>query len=58
MNKYICKICGYIFKPSEGSRKNQVDMGAPFKKLSKNWKCPECGSNKESFHKVNEGMSK
>ena len=42
MEKYICKVCGYIYDPSEN---NNVS----FHDLADDWVCPECGVGKDQF---------
>jgi len=44
---YVCKLCDYIFIPKKD--KNKKDEEAAFRKLPKDWKCPECGAKKSSF---------
>jgi len=42
MNKYICKICGYIYDPNENEN-------VSFEDLPDDWTCPECGVGKDQF---------
>jgi hypothetical protein len=50
--KYRCKVCGYIYDPAKGDPDNGVKPGTAFKDLPADWKCPECGVNKEQFEPV------
>lgn len=50
--KYRCKVCGYIYDPERGDPDNGIKAGTAFKDLPDDWKCPECGVNKEQFEKV------
>lgn len=44
MNKYICKICGYIYDDAKEEIK--------FEDLPDSWVCPLCGVPKNMFEKV------
>ena len=45
MDKYICKVCGYIYDPKEN---NDV----AFEDLKEDWICPLCAAPKEEFSKI------
>ena len=45
MQKYICKICGYIYDPKENNN-------VTFQDLPDTWVCPECGVGKDQFEAV------
>jgi rubredoxin len=47
MQKYICKVCGYIYDPEENDN-------VPFKDLPDTWVCPECGVGKDQFEALEE----
>lgn len=42
MQKYECKICGYVYDPAEND-------GVPFEQLPDDWVCPLCGAGKSEF---------
>ncbi|MBP7087872.1 MAG: rubredoxin [Candidatus Omnitrophica bacterium] len=52
MDKYQCKVCGYIYDPAVGDPDNGIEAGTPFSQLPATWVCPECGVGKEEFEKV------
>ncbi len=52
MEKYICKICGYIYDPELGDPDSGVKPFTPFEKLPEGWVCPVCGAGKDQFIKV------
>ena len=52
MDKYECKVCGYIYEPGKGDPDNSINPGTAFKDLPDDWKCPECGVGKEEFEKM------
>lgn len=52
MDKYRCKVCGYIYDPELGDADSGVNPGTPFKKLPENWVCPICGAGKDQFEEV------
>jgi len=52
MDKYKCKVCGYIYDPAVGDPDNGVEAGTPFDQIPDTWVCPECGVGKEEFEKA------
>lgn len=44
----ICIPCGYIYEQNE----------QPFSALTKDWCCPECGANLQSFAEIDESLPK
>tara|TARA_B100000315_G_C14399018_1_gene505603 strand:+ start:633 stop:833 length:201 start_codon:yes stop_codon:yes gene_type:complete len=52
MDKYRCKVCGYIYDPEKGDPENGVVPGTSFDALPDGWVCPECGVGKDQFEKV------
>lgn len=52
--KYRCKVCGYIYDPEKGDPDNGIKPGTLFKDLPDDWKCPECGVNKDQFEEMGE----
>lgn len=50
MEKWTCKVCGYIYDPAAGEE--GVVPGTPFEKLPEDWVCPICGAGKDEFEKV------
>jgi rubredoxin len=51
MEKWKCKICGYIYDPENGDPDAGVAPGTPFEKLPEDWVCPLCGAPKDMFEK-------
>lgn len=49
MQKYICRVCGYIYDPAEGDPDSGVKPGTPFNDIPADWVCPICGVGKEDF---------
>jgi rubredoxin len=52
MEKWECKICGYIYDPGIGDPDNGVPPNTPFEKLPDDWVCPVCGAPKDEFEKA------
>ncbi|MCD6155643.1 MAG: rubredoxin [Candidatus Atribacteria bacterium] len=52
MDRYICKICEYIYDPEKGDPDSSVAPGTPFSELPEGWTCPVCGAGKDQFEKV------
>ena len=51
MEKWVCKVCGYVYDPVKGDPDNDVVPGTPFEDISTDWVCPECGAGKDEFEK-------
>ncbi|NQT29242.1 MAG: flavin reductase [Candidatus Saganbacteria bacterium] len=49
MQKYVCKICGYVYDPTKGDPDNGVSAGTSFAKIPDSWVCPICGADKSQF---------
>ena len=49
MERYICKICGYVYDPVEGDPDNGIEAGTAFKDIPEDWECPLCGVGKDEF---------
>ncbi|MCK9266327.1 rubredoxin [bacterium] len=52
MDKYECKVCGYIYDPEKGDPEADIKPGTSFDDLPEDWVCPECGVGKDQFEKV------
>jgi rubredoxin len=51
MQKWKCKVCGYIYDPEKGDPDGNIPPGTPFEKLPDDWVCPVCGAPKDMFEK-------
>ncbi len=51
MDKYVCKVCGYVYDPEKGDSENGVEPGTKFEDIPDDWVCPVCGVGKEEFEK-------
>lgn len=51
MDKYICKVCGYVYDPEKGDPDGGIAPGTKFKDIPDDWVCPICGVGKEDFEK-------
>jgi rubredoxin len=49
MDKYECKVCGYIYDPAQGDPDNGVKPGTKFEDIPDTWVCPICGADKSQF---------
>jgi rubredoxin len=52
MEKWECKICGYIYDPEQGDPDGNIPPNTPFEKLPDEWVCPVCGAPKDMFEKA------
>ncbi len=51
MDKYVCKVCGYVYDPEVGSPETGIEPGTPFEDIPDDWTCPLCGVGKDQFEK-------
>lgn len=51
MERYVCKLCGYVYDPTEGDPEANIPAGTAFADLPADWVCPVCGAGKEDFEK-------
>jgi len=49
MQKWECKVCGYIYDEEKGLPEDGIKPGTPFGSLPDGWVCPVCGAGKDSF---------
>jgi len=47
--KYKCMICGHIYDPAIGDPEHGIPAGTEFADLNDEWRCPVCGTDKDSF---------
>jgi flavin reductase (DIM6/NTAB) family NADH-FMN oxidoreductase RutF/rubredoxin len=52
MDKYVCKVCGYVYDPEKGDPDGGVAPGTAFEKIPDDWVCPVCGAAKSEFEKT------
>jgi rubredoxin len=55
MDKYMCRLCSYVYDPEKGDPSHGVPSKTPFDKLSEDnssWVCPDCGAATEFFFKL------
>ncbi|MBP2132780.1 pyruvate oxidase [Methanomicrobium sp. W14] len=58
MQKWRCRVCGYIYDEENGEPATGTKPGTPFRDLPKDWKCPICGADKNSFSVADPEMEK
>jgi rubredoxin len=44
-----CKICWWIYDPTQGDPVWQIAPGTPFAELPAHWTCPNCACEKQKF---------
>ena len=49
MERMQCDCCGHVYDKDEGDAKNNVPAGTAWKDVPADYKCPECGSGKDTF---------
>jgi GntR family transcriptional regulator / MocR family aminotransferase len=47
--KFICGGCYFIYEPASGLPDQAIASGTPFAKISSEWRCPDCGTEKTTF---------
>jgi len=50
-DKYVCKICGYVYDPATGDPEHGVAAKTSFADIPDTWACPLCGVGKDQFEK-------
>jgi rubredoxin len=43
VNRYKCRLCGYIYSPLRGEPHNGIPAGTEFEDLPEDYVCPVCG---------------
>jgi rubredoxin len=56
MDLYACDECGYYYDPEYGDEENHIYAGTGFDQLPGDWVCPECGSSKSEFVRIEHGQ--
>jgi rubredoxin len=51
-----CKICWWVYDPSEGDPVWQIEPGTPFSALPDHWCCPNCDGAAEQFMVLNDAV--
>ena len=51
MDKYVCKVCGYVYDPEKGDPDGGIAPGTKFEDIPDDWVCPVCGASKSEFEK-------
>ena len=46
---FVCNLCGYEYKASEGCPDAGIEEGTDFDDLPEDWVCPICGLSKDAF---------
>jgi rubredoxin len=52
MDRYKCKICGYVYDPVQGDPDGGIQSGTPFAEIRDDWTCPICGALKSEFERI------
>ncbi|OGC06461.1 rubredoxin [candidate division WOR-1 bacterium RIFOXYD2_FULL_36_8] len=52
MDKYVCKVCGYVYDPEKGDPDGGISPRTAFEQIPDTWVCPVCGADKSQFEKV------
>lgn len=49
--RYVCKVCGYVYDPVKGDPDGGIAPGTKFEDIPDSWTCPVCGATKSEFEK-------
>lgn len=52
MDKYRCILCEFRYDAKIGDNKGGISAGTIFENIPDNWVCPECGTGKSNFRKI------
>ena len=57
--RWVCRSCSWVYDPAEGFYDGeagvQYDPGTPWEQLADSIVCPQCGSYKPNFRKLEPG---
>ena len=45
MNRYKCRLCGYIYSPHRGEPHRGIKGGTKFEELPEDYVCPVCATD-------------
>jgi rubredoxin len=54
LEKWICKICLYIYDPAVGDPGADIPPGTPFESIPLDYSCPVCSAPKSQFEKLSQ----
>jgi rubredoxin len=52
MERWVCKVCGYVYIPEVGHLKSKIPKGTKWEDVPEDWVCPLCSANKDEFEKI------
>lgn len=52
MDKWRCKVCGFIYDPEKGDPDSGIAPGTAFEDIPDDWYCPICEVDKSGFVKM------
>jgi len=47
--KPMCLNCGWMYDPKRGDPLGGIAPGTPWEDIPEDWKCPDCGAQKDQF---------
>jgi rubredoxin len=54
MAKYQCDVCGHVYDEAEGDPDSDIIPGTLWADIPDDWRCPECGVEKDDFQLLEE----
>lgn len=52
MRVYLCMVCGFEYSEADGLPDKGIAPGTKWENVPEEWRCPDCGSDKDSFSMV------
>jgi rubredoxin len=52
MDKWVCKICVYVYDPAIGDPEADIPPGTAFESIPLDYSCPVCGAPKGQYEKL------
>ena len=52
LDRYECRVCGYVYEPDRGDSKHEISPGTPFAELPTSWRCPVCDVKTSQFQNL------
>ncbi len=57
MKLYMCVLCGFVFQEEKGCSEVGIEPATLWRDVPNSWKCPDCGSDKENFDRIDIGTN-
>lgn len=53
-DSWVCLTCAYVYDEAEGDPGTGLPPGTRWIELPEDWRCPDCGTGKHDFERIEE----